>query len=134
MAKQQVKKAEGQVDRRGDGEPTRARRVFLPLADIVETKSDIVLLAEMPGVAPDGVDITLEKRVLTIHGTASLHEHPGYRQLYAEYSEGDYERSFTLSEEIDQDRIEASLESGVLKVVLPKAAPAKARKIELSAS
>ena len=108
-----------------------SRPVFLPPADIYETRDSIVVLAEMPGVAPDGVDITLERRVLTIRGRSAANEHAGYQRVYNEYADGDYERSFTLSENIDRDRIEATLKDGVLHLVLPKAETAKARKIEL---
>lgn len=113
---------------------TRARRVFTPRTDIYETKDAIILLAEMPGVAPDAVDITLEKRVLTIHGHAAAQEHDGYRQIYAEYADGDFERSFTLSEDIDRDRIEATQSNGILRLVLPKAEPAKAKKIQVKSA
>ena len=110
------------------------RPMFLPPADIYETRDSIVVLAEMPGVAPDGVDITLERRVLTIRGRSAASEHTGYQRVYNEFADGDYERVFTLSENIDRDRIEATLKDGVLRLVLPKAETAKARKIELKAS
>lgn len=113
------------------GERMRDRPVYVPPTDIYETKDAIVLLAEMPGVASDGIDITLERQVLTIRGRGAAETHAGYRQVYAEYSEGDYERSFTLSTAIDQDRIEASQKDGVLRLVLPKAEAAKPRKIAL---
>ncbi|MBW7947200.1 MAG: Hsp20/alpha crystallin family protein [Sphingomonadaceae bacterium] len=115
----------------GGADRTRARAVFRPRTDIYETAEGVVLLAEMPGVAPDAVDITLEKRVLTIVGRGREAVHEGYRQAYAEYADGDYERSFTLSEDIDGDNIQATLERGVLRLLLPKAGPAKARKIDL---
>ena len=83
------------------------RPVFVPPSDIYETKDSIVVLAEMPGVAPDGVDITLERRVLTIRGRSAASEHAGYQRVYNEFANGDYERVFTLSENIDRDRIEA---------------------------
>jgi len=108
--------------------------VFLPAADIYETRDNIVVLAEMPGVAPDGVDITLERRVLTIRGRSATGEHTGYQRVYNEYADGDYERVFTLSENIDRDRIEATLKDGILNLVLPKAESARARKIELKAT
>ncbi len=107
------------------------RPVFLPPADVYETKDSIVVLAEMPGVPSDGVDITLERRVLTIRGRTAAAEHAGYQRVYNEYADGDYERVFTLSENIDRDRIEARLRDGVLHLALPKAEAAKARKIEL---
>jgi len=115
-------------------ERTPDRPVFVPPADIYETRANIVVVAEMPGVAPDGVDITLERRVLTIRGRNAGYEHTGYQRVYNEYADGDYERVFTLSENIDRDRIEATLKDGVLHLVLPKSETAKPRKIELKAS
>ena len=108
--------------------------VFMPSTDIYETKDSIVVLAEMAGVSPEGVDISLERRVLTIRGRSTANEHAGYQRVYNEYSDGDYERVFTLSENIDRDRIEATLKDGVLQLVLPKAEAAKARRIELKSS
>jgi HSP20 family molecular chaperone IbpA len=110
------------------------RPVFLPAADIYETNDAIVVMAEMPGVAPGGVDITLERRVLTIRGQSGATEHAAYQRVYNEYADGDYERVFTLSDAIDRDKIEATLRDGVLHLVLPKAEPARARKIELKTS
>ena len=118
----------------GTRERTPDRPVFVPPADIYETRDNIVVLAEMPGVARDGVDITLERRVLTIRGRNAGHGHTGYQRVYNECADGDYERVFTLSENIDRDRIEATLKDGVLHLVLPKAETAKPRKIELKAS
>jgi HSP20 family protein len=115
-------------------ERTPNRTVFIPPSDIYETKDSIVVLAEMPGVAPDGVDLTLERRMLTIRGRSVANEHAGYQRVYNEYADGDYERVFTLSENIDRDRIEATLKDGVLNLVLPKAETARPRKIELKAS
>jgi len=118
------------------GTPERMppRPVFLPPADIYETRDHIVVLAEMPGVAADGVDITLERRVLTIPGRGAANDHAGYQRVHNEFIEGDYERVFTLSENIDRDHIEATLKDGVLHLVLPKAETAKARKIELKSA
>jgi HSP20 family molecular chaperone IbpA len=106
----------------------------VPAADIYETGDNLVVLCELPGVGSDGVDITLERRVLTIRARSAEHEHSGYQRVYTEYADGDYERVFTLSEDIDRDRIEATARDGVLHLVLPKAAPAKARRIELKSA
>jgi HSP20 family protein len=108
-----------------------SRPVFLPAANIYEANDAIVVMAEMPGAAPGGVDITLERRVLTIRGRSGANEHTGYQRVYNEYADGNYERVFTLSDAIDRDKIEATLRDGVLHLVLPKAEPARARKIEL---
>jgi len=129
---QELQTTDRQVPNTLDGsERTRSRQVFVPRADIYETQDQVVLLVDMPGVASDGVDITLEKRTLAIRGYATEQPREHYRQIYAEYGAGDYERVFTLSEDIDREGIEASQKDGVLRLLLPKAAPAKARKIEL---
>ncbi|PZR80054.1 MAG: heat-shock protein Hsp20 [Stutzerimonas stutzeri] len=129
---QALQTTDRQVPNKLDGsERTRSRQVLVPRADIYETQDQVVLLIDMPGVASDGVDITLEKRTLAIRGYATDQLRENYRQIYAEYGAGDYERVFTLSEDIDREGIEASQKDGVLRLVLPKAAPAKARKIEL---
>jgi len=116
------------------GQRAVSRPVFVPAADIYETPDNIVVLAEMPGVASDGVDITLERRVLTIRGRTAANGHAGYQRVYSEYVDGDYERVFTLSDNIARDRIEATLKDGVLHLVLPKAETVKARKIELKSA
>ena len=132
---QQVRTADQQTPAATGGtQRMPSRPVFLPPADIYETKDSIVVLAEMPGVPPEGVDLTLERRVLTIRGRSAAGDHTGYQRVYSEYTDGDYERVFTLSENIDRDRIEARLKDGVLHLVLPKAETAKARKIELKAT
>jgi HSP20 family protein len=134
MAQEMAKTARDVAAPRESGETTRARPLFRPLADIYETENGVVVIAEMPGVSPEDVDITLERRVLTIRGRAPDFAHEGYRKIYAEYEDGDYERVFTVSEEIDQDQIKASHKDGVLTVELPKAGPAKAKKIAVKSS
>jgi HSP20 family protein len=122
------------VARRNGGNGGRLRPVFVPRSDVYETGDSIVILAEMPGVAPDDVDITLERRMLTIRGHTLDAVHEGYRKVYAEYDEGEYERVFTLPEEIDRDNIKAVHKDGVLKLELPKAEPVKAKRIEVRPS
>ncbi len=115
----------------GGSDRNSSRPVFVPAADILESGDSLMVMCEMPGVGSDGVDITLERRVLTIRARSAHQQHTGYQRVYTEYADGDFERVFTLSEDIDRDRIEATAKDGVLHLVLPKAAPAKARKIEL---
>ena len=111
-----------------------ARPAFVPPADIYETGDTLVVMCELPGVASENIDITLERRVLTIRARGASQPHTGYQQVYSEYSDGDYERVFTLSEDIDRDRIEATATDGVLHLVLPKAPAARTRKIELKSA
>lgn len=132
MANQVATTGSREVASRYDGgEATRARSLFSPRTDIYETNEGIVLVAEMPGVAPEDVDITLERGVLTIRGRMPDATHEGYRQIYAEYGEGNYERVFTLSEDIDRESIKAKQKDGVLTVELPKAPAARSRKIQV---
>jgi HSP20 family molecular chaperone IbpA len=114
-------------------ERTRPRKVYTPAVDILERKDDIVVTADMPGVDEKSVDITLEKNVLTIYGMVEPQFPDGQRLALSEYGVGDYQRAFTLSEEVDWDRINASVKNGVLRLVMPKAAAVKARKIEVQA-
>jgi HSP20 family molecular chaperone IbpA len=131
----QTLEAEKQEVETVDGaERTRARRAYVPRVDIYETGEAIVLLTDMPGVDEKSVDITLEKNVLTINGTVETETPDNYSLSYAEYESGDYERSFNLSNEIDREKIEATVKNGVLRLNLPKAAPAKTRKITVKGS
>jgi HSP20 family molecular chaperone IbpA len=115
-------------------ERTRTRPVYAPRTDIFETEDGLVLLADMPGVAADGVDVTLERNVLTIRGRTQDSAPPGFSPVYREYEPGDYERVFTLSEDIEAERIEASVNNGVLRLFLPKAGPAQTKRIQVRAS
>jgi HSP20 family protein len=124
--KQEAELAEG-------AERTRASRVYIPQVDIFSADDSITILADMPGVAEKDIDIMLDKDVLTISGYVSdaVMAPEGYELARGEYGIGDYQRSFTLSDEIDRDHIEASLSNGLLRVTLPKAPEAQARKIEV---
>jgi HSP20 family protein len=81
----------------------------------------------------ESVDITLEKDVLTVTGHVGASKPEGCALTYAEYDVGDYERAFTLSDGVDRDGISASAKDGVLRIVLPKAGPAKTKRIAVSA-
>lgn len=115
-------------------ERTRTRRVYTPKVDIYETDDVVVLLTDMPGVSEEDVDITLEKNVLTISGYVGDVEREGYGLAYREYGEGNYERTFALSDEVDRNKIEASMKDGVLKLTLPKAEEMKTRKITVKSA
>jgi HSP20 family molecular chaperone IbpA len=114
-------------------ERTRDRQAFVPRADVYETEEAIIVVADMPGVDENSVDITLEKDVLTINGFVEPMYPEGHKLAYAEYQVGDYVRAFTLSNEIDRDGIEAAVSDGVLRLHLPKLAAAKTRKIAVKA-
>jgi HSP20 family protein len=135
MAGEVMRMPNQEVSRRPDGSNgRRGRPVFVPRSDVYETGDSIVIMAEMPGVSPDHVDIMLERRMLTVRGSTLDAAHEGYRKVYAEYDEGEYERVFTLPEEIYRDNIKAVHKDGVLKLELPKAEPVKAKRIEVKGS
>jgi HSP20 family protein len=115
-------------------EPARTRRVWRPLADIVESKEGVTLMLEVPGVAAEDVDIALEKRVLTIRARSNTASPERLRLVHAEYEPGDYERAFTLSDDFDGEKIEAELKNGVLTLHLPRAEAAKPRTIRVKAA
>jgi len=127
--KQEVETTEG-IER------TRATRVYVPKVDIYSNAEGIVIIADMPGVKENDLDITLEKDILTINGyvSTSLQAPEGYELAQGEYGVGDFHRSFTIPDEIYRDSIEAGLNAGVLTVRLPKAPEAQARKITIQAN
>jgi HSP20 family molecular chaperone IbpA len=116
-----------------DTERTRDRLAFVPRADIYSTDDEIVVVADMPGVDENSVDITLENNVLTINGYVEPEQPEGKSLAYAEYQVGDYERAFTLSDQIDRDGIEATVKDGILRLHLPKITEAKVKKIAIKA-
>ncbi|MBF0327522.1 MAG: Hsp20/alpha crystallin family protein [Nitrospirae bacterium] len=126
-----IQKKEAAVPEKG--ERTRERRVYSPQVDIIEKKSEIVVVADMPGVDEKSVDITLEKNVLTIYGAVEAEMPENQRLSVLEYGIGDYQRSFALSDEVDKDKIQASVKNGVLKLVMPKKEAVKAKKIQVTA-
>ncbi len=125
----QVQDAEKREVAEAGAERTRDRLAFVPRADVYETEEAIVVVADMPGVDAESVDITLEDNVLTINGYVEPEPPEGYNLVYAEYRVGDYLRAFRLSDQIDRDGIEATVKDGVLRLYLPKVAEAKTRKI-----
>jgi len=116
------------------GEDAGAVMTLVPPTDIYETKDAVVMLLDMPGADPDSLDVTLEKRELTISVRSMISAPEGYTPVYVEYREGNYERAFTLSDQVDSARIDAMLKDGVLRLNLPKAASAQAKKIEVKSA
>jgi HSP20 family molecular chaperone IbpA len=115
-------------------EQTRPGLVFTPSVDIFETDDEITLLADMPGVVPDNLSIDLRDNTLTLEGDITPVEAPKEEMVYAEYTTGRYYRQFSLSEVIDQAKIDAKLQDGVLRLSLPKVAKATPRKIAVKAA
>ena len=112
-------------------EQTRPGLVFTPNVDIFETDREITLLADLPGVKADGLTIDLRENTLTLTGEVHPIERADEEDIMIEYEIGKYYRQFSLSNLIDQGKIDAKLADGVLRLTLPKIEEAKPRKIEV---
>jgi HSP20 family protein len=112
-------------------ESTRPTRAFMPTADIFETEEALTVVLEMPGVSKENVDINVEEGVLTVEGRIDFQKYQGMRPVYSEYNVGPYRRSFRVSSQIDQDKISAEMQDGVITLTLPKAEKAKPRRIKV---
>lgn len=117
---------------KGGGETMRPGPVFIPAVDILDDPNEIIVLADMPGVDSNNVDIDLKDNQLTIVGRIDPVEGEKEVSLYKEFNWGDFYRSFTLSDVIDQTKITAKMDQGVLRLTLPKAEKMKPRKISVT--
>jgi HSP20 family protein len=113
-------------------EPTIRARMFVPAADIYETENALTVNLEMPGVEKDNVDIRVEGDILSVEARIDLSKYQGLQPLYTEYNIGHFARSFRLSNKIDQSKIGAEMNDGVLSLTLQKVEEAKPRKIQVS--
>lgn len=116
-----------------DGQITKAessngeRRTFIPPVDIIDSDSDTMLVLDVPGVACDGVDILIEKNIMTIKATPGEKDQGCDKPIYSECRRRNYQRSFSLSDAVDQENVTASVKDGVLRVKLPKTEPVTKR-------
>lgn len=113
-------------------EPAGRETVLLPPVDIFENSEGITLIADMPGVTKERLAIDVDRDSLVIEGEATFEMPEGIKALYADIQATRYRRDFSLSAELDPDRIEASLKDGVLTLRIPKRAELRPRKIEIS--
>jgi len=116
------------VEAAGESQP-----VLQPPADIWEDADGITVLADMPGVSKDRLNIQVDKDTLSIEGEAQIDMPEGMKPLYADVRATRYRRRFALSSELETDSIEASLKDGVLRLRISKRAELKPRKIEVQA-
>jgi HSP20 family molecular chaperone IbpA len=112
-------------------EATTPGRAFMPATDIFETADALTVVLEMPGVTRDNVDVSIENDLLTVEGRISFQQYEGLQPVYSEYNIGPYRRSFRISNQVDQSKIEAEMQDGVVTLVLPKAEQAKPRRIQV---
>jgi HSP20 family protein len=114
-------------------ELTSTAPVFTPPADILEKGDTVVMLLDVPGADPASLDVTLDKRILTIAARVTSDAPQGYAAAHIEFRDGTYERRFVFSEQMDGEHIDATLKDGVLRLTIPKAADTAAKKINVKA-
>ena len=114
------------------GADQEQQRAVLPAVDVFEDATGITLLADMPGVPRDQLELKVEGDALLIEGAVQPSTPDGLEAIYAEVRVPRYRRSFTLSRELDTARIEANLKDGVLTLRIPKQAHAQPRRIEVT--
>jgi HSP20 family protein len=112
-------------------EGTIPARIFLPAADIYESEDALTVVLEMPGVDKDDVAVRIEDGVLNVEGRLDFSKYQNLVPIYTEYNIGNYARSFRLSAKIDQSKIAAEMNDGVLSLLLPKVEEAKPRAIQV---
>jgi len=113
----------------GDGEPTQGVTIA-PRVDLLEKDDELLLLADMPGVKPEDIDIRFEHGELSVHGRRSV-SNPGKQRARWEYEVTNFFRTFKLTEHIAADRISAEMKNGVLTLHLPKVEAVKPRRISV---
>jgi HSP20 family molecular chaperone IbpA len=128
MSNQENQKTDNPIEKREAELPegvenTRAGREYLPRTDIYETEDQVVIVADMPGVGADGIDLTLERNLLTLRGRVAPDEPADSSYAWREYEVGDFVRSFKLSSEVDRDNIKATAKNGVLTLSMKKLGP-----------
>lgn len=116
------------------GARPKRQAVFAPPVDILEGKQNVRLVMEMPGVEQDGIDVTLEHGVLTVEGKITPISFDDSTLRYSEYEQGNYRRSFNLSDELNLEEIDASIKDGVLTITIPKSEKMQPKKIIVKTS
>ncbi len=113
-------------------EPTRNEAAMLPPVDVIEDTAGITLYADLPGVAKERLNVHVEADTLTIEGEVVLDVPQGMEASHVEVGLPRYRRVFTLSKELDANKVQAQFSQGVLKLRIPKAEHAQARKVEIN--
>ena len=116
------------------GAEQEQQRAVLPAVDVFEDTTGITVLADMPGVPKDQLEIKIEGDALLIEGSVQPRTPEGLQAVYAEVRVPRYRRSFALSRELDTARIDANLKDGVLTLRIPKQAHAQPRRIAVTSS
>jgi HSP20 family protein len=131
MTNPQALEVQEKKELRTKDEKTVPARYFVPTTDIYETDESLTVVMEMPGVDKEDIAVKLENDVLSVQGQIDFSKYQEMEPVYTEYNVGHYARSFTLSDRIDQNEINAQLDNGVLTLTLKKVKQALPRRIEV---
>jgi HSP20 family molecular chaperone IbpA len=112
-------------------EKTVPARYYVPPTDIYETAEALTVVMEMPGLEKKDLTVTLEDAVLRVEGRIDFSKYESLEPVYTEYNVGHYARAFTVGSAVDQDKIGAQLNDGVLTLTLQKTEAAKPRRLPI---
>jgi HSP20 family molecular chaperone IbpA len=120
------------ADARKDSEDDASTPSFAPPTDIHETQNGIVMFLDIPGADPESVNVRMQDHLLSIVARTTLTPPAGYLLIHSEQPSGNYTREYAISQDIDEEHIDAVLKDGVLRLNLPKAAQSSVKQIPVS--
>lgn len=132
MDKNKALDVQGKKEVEAKKESTIPLKRYSPATDIIETKDELQIYMDMPGVDKENVNVKLEKNVLGIEGKIYPDTYNDLNPVYTEYNIGHFQRQFELSNDIDQEKIEAKIDNGVLTLILPKVPEQKPKLIQVN--
>jgi HSP20 family molecular chaperone IbpA len=132
MSQGPVAETQGLTSAPAEARVAAERVYFTPPIDIYDAAEGLVLIADLPGVSSKTLDLQVQDNKLTLLGRVPASAPAGARLIHKEYDEGDFVRSFILSDEVDHERISAKLNNGVLEIVLPRVAKTAPRRIQVN--
>ncbi len=115
-----------------DGYAGDLQRGFVPPADILEAREKMEIVLDLPGADEHSIHVSLENNILTVEADVKPDSPEEYELVHSEYTIGNFQRSFTVSNAIDPNHIEAHFRNGVLKLTLPKTGHSKPREIKVT--
>ena len=132
MARSQALEVQEKKELVSKEEKTVPARYYVPTTDIFETDDALTVVMEIPGVERQALVVNIENDVLRVDARIDFSKYEELEPLYTEYNVGHFTRSFTLSNNIDQQQISAQLDDGVLTLTLKKAKEAVPRRIAIN--
>jgi HSP20 family molecular chaperone IbpA len=132
MAKSRALEVQEKKELASKEEKTVPAKYYVPNTDIYETDEALTVVMEIPGVEKKSLTVHVENDILRVEGRIDFSKYEGLEPVYTEYNVGNFVRAFSLSSQIDQDKVGAQLDDGVLTLTLKKAKQAMPRLIPIS--